>query len=63
MIILTKLDDSSFLVNLDSIKYIEAIPDSLISFLNGDTVVVKESLEEKQKKMIEYKRKISDNNS
>ena len=63
MIILTKLDDSSFLVNLDSIKYIEAIPDSLISFLNGDTVLVKESLEEKQKKMIEYKRKISDNNS
>ena len=63
MIILTKLDDSSFLVNLDSIKYIEAIPDSLISFLNGDTVLVKESLEEIQKKMIEYKRKISDNNN
>jgi len=48
MILLTKLDRSKILVNIDAIKYIEATPDTLILFLNGDTLIVRESLSELQ---------------
>ncbi len=44
MLLLTKLDDSKVLVSLASIKYLEAVPDTLIFFLNGDSLMVKESL-------------------
>lgn len=46
MLMLTKLDDSKILVSLASIKYMEAVPDTLIFFLNGDSLMVKESLKE-----------------
>ncbi len=46
MILLTKLDDNKILINLDTVKYMESIPDTLILFTNGDSVIVKESLEE-----------------
>ena len=46
MITLTKLDNSKILLNFEAIKYVESIPDTLIIFLNGDSVIVKESLEE-----------------
>ena len=44
MIILSKFDGSVALVNLDSIKYCESTPDTLLHFLNGDTMLVKETL-------------------
>ena len=46
MITLTKLDNSKILLNFEAIKYVESIPDTLILFLNGDTVIVKESLDQ-----------------
>ena len=46
MILLKKLDDSSVIINLETVKYIEACPDTLIFFLNGDSLFVKESLNE-----------------
>ncbi|MCB9228211.1 MAG: flagellar FlbD family protein [Deltaproteobacteria bacterium] len=46
MLRLTKLDQSSIIVNPEAIKYAEAIPDTLIIFLNGDTLIVRESLED-----------------
>lgn len=62
MILLTKLDGSVVLISVDSVKYIEKTPDSLISFLNGDTLFVKESIEEIQKIVIKYKRELLDKN-
>ena len=44
MIMLTKLDGTSILLNFDNVKYIESIPDTLIAFINGDSVIVKETL-------------------
>lgn len=45
MILLTKLNDQKVLINLETIKYIESVPDTLIFFTNGESVMVKESLE------------------
>ena len=52
MIMLTKLDGTLLLLNFDNVKYIEAIPDTLVAFVNGDSVIVKETLDEIAKKAI-----------
>ena len=61
MILLTKLDGNRIILNLDTIKYIEKIPDTLVTFVNGDSVIVKETLENIISKTIEYKNKIIHN--
>ena len=58
MIILTKLDKSPIVVSLESIKFIESMPDTLIFFLNGDSIIVRESLDELIEKTVEFKRKV-----
>ena len=55
MIRLTRLDNSPLLVSLDAIKYIESTPDSVISFLNGDSLIVRESLDEIDQRVLEYR--------
>lgn len=45
VIALTKLDSSQVVINVEAIKYVEAVPDTLIHFINGDTIIVKESVE------------------
>lgn len=55
MILLTRLDNSKVLVNLETVKFIESTPDTLISFVNGDSVMVQESLEEIDRRVVEYK--------
>jgi uncharacterized protein YlzI (FlbEa/FlbD family) len=46
VILLTKLDKQKVLVLIDSIKYVEATPDTLIRFINGDMLIVSESLQQ-----------------
>lgn len=46
MILLTKLDNKEILVTLETIKYIESVPDTIVFFTNGDSIMVKESLQE-----------------
>lgn len=58
MILLTKLDNSMLLLNIESVKYMEATPDTLIFFMNGDTVIVRESLDEVVQRVIQFKAKI-----
>lgn len=58
MITLTKLNDRKILVSLETVKYLEAIPDTLIQFTNGETVVVKESLDQVADAIIAYKARI-----
>lgn len=55
MILLTRLDKSKVLVNLETVKFIESTPDTLISFVNGDSVMVRESLEEIDQRVLDYK--------
>lgn len=57
MIVLTKLDKQKVLVLIDSIKYVEATPDTLIRFINGDMLIVRESLLEVSNLVFEFKTK------
>lgn len=58
MITLTKLDNKKILINLDVIKYLEPIPDTLILFINGESIIVKESLSEIDEAIVAYRSKI-----
>lgn len=57
MILLTKLDKQKVLVLIDSIKYVEATPDTLIRFINGDMLIVSESLQDISDLVFEFKTK------
>jgi flagellar protein FlbD len=63
MILLTKLNNSPMLVNVDSIKFIESTPDSLIFFQNGDSTFVRENLEEIITRVIDYKARVIKNSA
>lgn len=58
MIALTKLNDRAFVLNAEQIKTIEQTPDTLITLLNGDQLLVKESLEQVIRRAIDYGRAI-----
>ncbi len=55
MIFLTKLDGTKTLVSVEAIKYLESVPDTLILFLNGDSIIVRETLDEVRSSVIEFK--------
>jgi len=58
VIFLTRLDKSLVLVNFDTVKYIEAAPDTIVSFVNGDTMIAVESLEEIDLRVLQYKARL-----
>lgn len=58
MIWLTKLDNRPILLNLDNVKYIEAMPDTLILLVNGESVIVKESPVEIRNQTLAYRAEI-----
>ncbi len=55
MIIVTRLYKKKFLLNLPLVKHIESTPDTLITFINGDSIIVLESLEDIELAVIEFK--------
>ncbi|MDD9952313.1 MAG: flagellar FlbD family protein [Zetaproteobacteria bacterium] len=57
MIQLTKLDGHNAYVSLDAIKYVETIPDTLITFLNGESLLVKEDMETFLQRVQEFRLK------
>jgi uncharacterized protein YlzI (FlbEa/FlbD family) len=54
MILLTKLNNQKILVNLETVKYVESVPDTLIFFTNGESVMVKESVEVLSEAVLAY---------
>ena len=58
MILLTRLNDRSLILNAEQIKTIEETPDTLITLMNGDQVLVKEAGDEVVRRAIEYNRQI-----
>ena len=55
LILLTRLDNSKVLVNLETVKCVESTPDTLLSFVTGDSVIVRESLEEVDRLVLQYR--------
>ena len=60
MIILTRLDGTKILINTENVKYIECTPDTLITFVNGDSLFVKETFEDLIQSVVSFNRKVFD---
>jgi flagellar protein FlbD len=58
MILLTKINNAQVAVNCDKFQFIEETPDTVITFENGDKVVVKNRMTEIIEKIIEYRRRV-----
>lgn len=58
MITLTRLDQRVVVLNAELIKMIEATPDTIITLINGDTLMVREEVEEVVRRAIDYARQI-----
>ncbi|MDR2170753.1 MAG: flagellar FlbD family protein [Planctomycetaceae bacterium] len=54
MILLTRLNNDEFILNAELIRYVERCPDTLITLTNGDTVMVKETLDEVVRRAVAY---------
>jgi flagellar protein FlbD len=59
MIHLTRLNNQSLVLNADLIKFIEKAPDTVITLLTGDKLVVRESVEEVLERVREFQQKFS----
>lgn len=58
MIRLTRLNNSTFVLNCELIETIESTPDTIISTINGKKLVVLETIEEIVERVIQYKKQI-----
>lgn len=58
MIQLTRLNNSRLAVNSDLIKYIEQSPDTVITLLNGEKLVVRETTEEVVGRVLQFRRSL-----
>ncbi|MBF0406807.1 MAG: flagellar FlbD family protein [Candidatus Riflebacteria bacterium] len=59
MIKVTRYNGSQVFINAELIQSVEAIPDSLITLINGKTLMVKENLKSVIRKIIRYRKKIA----
>ena len=58
MIKLTRLNASEFILNSSLIKYVETRPDTIITLVSEEKVVVKENIEQVIDRIIDYERKL-----
>ena len=58
MIKLTRLNDTNFVLNSTLIKYLETRPDTIITLVSEDKVVVRETIEQIIDQIIEYEHRV-----
>jgi len=58
MINVTRLNGKKFFINAELIQLVEATPDTVITLVNHEKYIVKESTDEVVKKIIEYKSRL-----
>jgi flagellar protein FlbD len=58
MIRLTRLNNRALVVNADLIKFIENAPDTVITLVTGEKLVVRETAEEVMARNLEYRRQV-----
>ena len=56
MICVTRLNDQKFILNAEIIRTIEENPDTIITLVSGEHLVVKEPMREVVRRCIEYGR-------
>jgi flagellar protein FlbD len=58
MIRLTRLNNQPLIVNSDLIKFVEQSPDTLITLITEEKIVVRESAEDVLARVIEFRRSV-----
>jgi flagellar protein FlbD len=58
MIQLTRLNNSRVSVNSDLIKWVEQNPDTVITLLNGEKLLVQETVDQVVDRVIEFRRQL-----
>lgn len=58
MIFVHRLNGKQFVVNCELIKFIESTPDTLITLLSGEKLMVKETLEEVLTATMDYRKRL-----
>lgn len=59
MIRLTRLNNQPLAVNSDLIKFVEQAPDTVLTLVNGEKLVVRETAEEVLARILEFRRAIA----
>jgi len=58
MITVTRLNGKKFVLNAELIRSVEANPDTTVTLINGDHLIIKESLEQVVELAVEYGRSL-----
>ena len=58
MIELTRLNGRSMVVNSDLIKTIEASPDTMLTLINGEKLIVREEIAEVMERVLAYRARL-----
>jgi flagellar protein FlbD len=58
MIQLTRLNNQPLIVNSDLIKFIEQAPDTFVTLINGEKIVVREKAGEVVERIIDFRRSV-----
>jgi flagellar protein FlbD len=58
MIKVTRLNGKEFVLNAELIQFLEETPDTVVTLVNHEKIVVKESVDEVMNRVTEYQRKI-----
>jgi flagellar protein FlbD len=58
MIQLTRLNHHPLVVNSDLIKFVEQAPDTVITLMNGDKIVVCESAQDVLERVVQFRRAV-----
>jgi len=61
MIQLTRLNNTCLIVNSDLIKFVEQSPDTVVTLLNGEKIIVRESAEQVVERVARFRRSILQN--
>jgi len=58
MIRLTRLNNSPLAVNSDLIKFVEQAPDTVITLVNGEKIIVRETADEVLNRIVDFRRSV-----
>ena len=63
MVQLTRLNNQTFMVNSDLIKFVERSPDTVITLVTGEKIVVRDTVEQVLERVVEFRRSIASGGS
>ena len=58
MIQLTRLNNHPLTVNSDLIKFVEQAPDTVLTLVNGEKIVVRESAQDVLERVVQFRRSV-----